>query len=382
MKHKSWSATMDQIIDYFPQGLALGDNFCNRTVEKERLKNNILSSRPTLVMSPRRYGKTSLALEVLHNIRIPYARLDLYSELNELEIQNSMLGAIGDILYSIESIPKKALKTVTDFFSDISVSFKLVGAEIKIEFSRSRKAPAKTILEALLKLDKMLKSKKKKVCLFLDEFQRITQITESATIDGAIRQVAQESKNIAFVFSGSNRHLLGLMFDDRKKPLYKLCDRIILKRIMKDEYIPFIEQKAKKKWKKAISKNLIESILQLTEKHPYYVNVLCHRLWLLKKPPTEKDINAIWYQYTLEEKTNVLNEIELLGGNQAKMLIALAKYGDEVLPMSKEFIALTKFSLSSASLAIKSLEKKDYLFTDDGNKYQIIDPLIKYIFLL
>jgi len=373
---------MEQIDDSFPQGLALGSNFCNRTVERERLKINILTSRPTLVTSPRRYGKTSLVLEVLRTVGVSYAQLDLYSELNELDIQNSILNAIGDILYSLESIPKKALRAVTDFFADLSVNFKLVGAEIRVEFSRSRKTPAKVILEALLKLDKVLKSKKKKVCLFFDEFQRITQIAESTTIEGSIRHVAQESKNISFVFSGSNRHLLGLMFADRKKPLYKLCDRIILNRISRDDYIPFIQEKAKKRWRNKLFSDVVESILNFTERHSYYVNVLCHRLWLLKKIPKESDVSIIWHQYAMEEKTNVLNEIELLGGNQTKMLIALAKYGEDVSPMSKEFISITKFSLSSASLAVKELEKKDYLFVDDGQQYQLIDPLIKYIFSL
>ena len=82
----------------------------------------------------------------------------------------------------------------------------------------------------------------------------------------------------------------------------------------------------------------------------------------------------------MEEKTTVLNEVELLGGNQAKMLIALAKYGDMAGPMSKAFISTTRFSLSSASLAVKGLAKKDYLLTEDGHQYQVLDPLIKYVF--
>jgi hypothetical protein len=40
---------------------------------------------------------------------------------------------------------------------------------------------------------------------------------------------------------------------------------------------------------------------------------------------------------------------------------------------------LTGFSLSSASQAVKALEKKDYLMPDK-NEYKIVDPLIKYIF--
>jgi uncharacterized protein len=366
--------------DFFPQGLALGENFCNRVAERAHVKRNIESAHSTLVMCPRRYGKTSLILEVLHEIKLPYSHIDLFSELNEEDVQNTVLGAIGNILYSTESTPKKALKYVTDFFSDLSVSFKFVNTQIQIEFSKSRKSPAKIILEALKKLDNTLKSKNKKAVLFFDEFQIISQIAESAAIEGSLRHVAQESKNIVFIFSGSNRNLLNSMFYDRTKPLYKLCDRITLDRISEKDYLPFIKEKTEKKWEKKSSGNVIDTILNLTEKHPYYVNVLCHKLWMLPNLPTEQDVERIWHKYAIEEKSNVMNEIGLLSSNQSKMLISIAKYGDKISPMSKEFTSLTKFSLSSASQAIHSLEKMDYLSSSDKNSYLIVDPLIKYIF--
>lgn len=365
---------------FFPQGLALGENFCNRLDERKRLLENIHSARPTLITSPRRYGKTSLVLFVLQSLKLPFAYIDLYAELNEREVQNTILNAAGNALYAIESTPKKAFKLVSDFFAELSVGFKLMNAQVNIEFAQSKKSPAKTILDVLKKLDEALKLKNKKMVLFFDEFQRLSQITESAAIEGALRHIAQESKQLVFIFSGSNRALLSAMFDDKAKPLYKLCDRIILDRITENDYVTFIQNKFKKKWDKALPETVTESILSMTERHPYYVNLLCHRLWYLNNMPTEKEVEDIWRRYAQEEKTNVMNEIGLLSTNQAKMLIAIAKYADELTPLSKEFIALTRFSLSSAAQAIKSLEKRDYLMLNNKNKYTLVDPLIKFIF--
>ena len=131
---------------------------------------------------------------------------------------------------------------------------------------------------------------------------------------------------------------------------------------------------------KVISQKTIEQILDITENHPYYVNILCRKLWLLDNPPNEKDIEEVWRQYAFEERANVLNEIDLLSPNQIKMLISIAKYREKAFPMSKEFLVLANFSLSSASQAIKSLKQKDYLYVNNEGKYCIIDPLIKYIF--
>lgn len=371
---------MPKIADFFPQGLALGKNFCNREKERKQLKNNIESARSTLVISPRRYGKTSLVLFVLQGTKLLFAHIDLYSELNEEEIQNTVLASIGNVLYSIESSPKKAFKFITDFFSDLNVNFKFSNEKINIEIAKSIKSPAKTILGSLKKLDDVLKSKNKKAILFFDEFQRISQITENSAIEGAIRHIAQESKNIVFIFSGSNRHLLNSMFDDRTRPLYKLCDRISLSRISNNDYLPFIQQKMKEKWDKNISMETLEYILNLTENHSYYVNVLCHRLLILDALPTEQSVELVWNKYALEEKNNVINELNLLSTNQAKMLIAIAKYGKECTPLSKKFISITRFSLSSASQSIKALESKDYININESGNYFIVDPLIRYVF--
>lgn len=366
--------------NFFPQGLATGDNFCNRLQERQRLIDNITSARPTLIMSPRRYGKTSLVLFVLNQLKLPFAQIDLYSELDENDVQNTILSAIGDILYSVESMPQKAFKFVAEFFSELSVGFTIENSQIRVQFSKSVNPPAKNILAALKKLDTILQAKNHKAIFFIDEFQRLAQISASATIEGALRHVAQSSKNITFIFSGSNRHLLSSMFDDKNKPLYKLCDRMIISRIASEHYLPFIQEKSKIRWNKVMPKETVELILEITQLHQYYINVLCHKLWLLADLPSNSEIENTWHQYAAEEKTNVLNEIDLLSHNQAKMLIALAKCNADILPTGKEFFALNKFSSSSASQALDVLERKDYIYHNVDNKCRIVDPLIKYVF--
>src|SRR3990167_2157652 len=286
--------------DFLPQGLALGDNFCNRVDEQARLTHDIAFAKPVLVISPRRYGKTSLILTVLHKMGLPFACMDLYSHLNEVEVQNAILSAVGDILYALESAPKKALQFVTDFFSDFSINFKFSNSQIRVDFAQNKQAPARTVLSVLQKLDDILKKKNKKAVLFFDEFQRLCQITDNAALEGAIRHVAQESKHISFVFSGSNRHF--------------------------------------------------------------------------------KTVEVSWCSYCFEEKPSVMNELELLSGNQGKMLMAIAKYGNFALPMSGEFLGLAKFSPSSASQAVQALHKKDYLYLDERGRYHVLDPMVKHLF--
>jgi uncharacterized protein len=364
----------------FPLGLAIGENFCNRETEQAHLKANISTASPTLITSPRRYGKTSLVFHVIKQLNIPFSHIDLYAEFDELSVQNAILSRIGDILYMLESGTKKALQFVTAFFSGLNVSFTFEGMQVKVEIAKSRKIPAKVIMSALEDLDQVLNKKKKKIILFFDEFQKLSQISQTSSIEGTLRHIAQKSQNICFIFSGSNRHLLSKMFEDSSKPFYNLCDRIILGRISSQHYGSFIQKKAKLTWGTELGNGVIELILELTQRHPYYLNALCHRLWRKKELLSEAKILDAWNNYTQERKSDISAELDLLSENQIKMLISLAKYGVNYSPMSKEFISITKFSLSSASMTIKALLQLDYIYAAESGKYRLIDPVIEYLF--
>ena len=130
-----------------------------------------------------------------------------------------LLGGIGEILAAIESTPKKAMESVTKFFSRFSVSFRWVNSRIEVDMARSEKASSKQLLSALKELDNILVKRRKNAVLFLDEFERLARLSQSEAVEGAIRHVAQQSKNLVFIFSGSNRHLLASMFNDSKKAI-------------------------------------------------------------------------------------------------------------------------------------------------------------------
>ena len=59
------------MINYFPTKLAKGAAFCNRKAELKRLKTNIEMTNPALIVSSRRYGKTSLCLHTFSHIKLP-----------------------------------------------------------------------------------------------------------------------------------------------------------------------------------------------------------------------------------------------------------------------------------------------------------------------
>lgn len=379
MQHKLCNQEIPMLTERsFPQKLALGKNFCNRIKEQEHLKNQIIDVRPTLIISPRRYGKTSLGIQVLENLQIPYVHLDLFPLATVEDVENTIMGGIGEIIALCENTPEKALKAISAFFTALSIGFNIVNTKVQVSITKEKVRP-QALLNALQSVDELLQKKKKNAVLFLDEFQRLAQMPGSEQIEGAIRFVAQQSKNLSFLFSGSNRHLLEKMFSDSHRPLYKLCDRLTLERIDRNEYVPFIQKQAQQTWKQKLEIHAIEAIFECTDCHPYYVNTLCHRLWTEKNIFNSKKVIDTWDDYALGEKSTVLREIENLSENQIKMLISLARYGATESILNDAFLNFSRMALSSAKQSIVALEKKDFVYRCRNNKYCVLDPLVKYI---
>ena len=88
-------------MDYFPITIASGDNFCNRKAEITLLKSYIERKWPTLLVSPRRYGKTSLALKTIQQMGLPYACIDLFSIVDEQDIEKAILKGVSKLIQQI-----------------------------------------------------------------------------------------------------------------------------------------------------------------------------------------------------------------------------------------------------------------------------------------
>lgn len=366
------------MIDYFPLGLALGEAFCNRVKELARLQNNIEKCKPTLISSPRRYGKTSLSLNAFERSGVPYTQADLFSIVSEEDAFQKILKGIGELVGKVVPPSKKAIDGAVKFFSELHIKVAVETFGFSLEFQNNKPRPAEGILAALQRLDQLCQKYDKKVVFFLDEFQTLTKVVTDHSLEAALRQIAQQTKHIVFVFSGSNRHLLHEMFDDSNRPFYKLCDRLALLKIQNEDYLPYLRKVWKNVWKAEIEPAVFEKLMSLSEHHSYYVNIIGSRL-SEKGLPTTQVIEDHWRAYLLEEKSQVSHEIDLLSPNQRKLLITLARYGEASSPTSQAFIQLIGMSAASIDQSLRELIKKDYLQRDEQGRISLLDPLIRAV---
>lgn len=367
-------------MNYFPMTLASGKAFCNRKEELRRIQSNLKNGTPTLLVSPRRYGKTSLALKVFEEMKWPYAHIDLYKALSEEDVARFILNGIGQLLGRVESVPQKLMKTATEFFSGFQLKFVLEKYGLAVEFGKKSKEPVDLILAALEKLDEYAVKKKVEVIIFLDEFQVLAEIVNNSAVEAAIREAAQKSKHVRYCFSGSNRHLIELMFNDKNRPFYNICDAITLNRITREHYEQYISKAAQECWGRSLTDKAMDVIFDLAELHSYYMNKLCSLVWQQPKVPSEKDILDVWIAYVKENKSSVERELSLLSVNQRKLLIHLSQQENGAKqPYGNAYASNSGISPTSTHRAMTSLLEKDYVFVDAQGRYHVLDPLMKHI---
>lgn len=360
----------------FPQGLASGEAFYNRENERNRLKHSFLNHEHTVLVAPRRYGKSSLIKQVLLDTKLPGKRIDLLPATNIQFVNKAIKLCFTEMMHQIAPKSKKAKQKLLDFIKECRPKLTIAIFGQKLEVS-STQTPENNIIDLLVGLNAAAEKVNKRIVICFDEFQQIGLLKNHNSIEAAIRHAVEGSTHITYVFSGSNRHLLSQMFSQKSRPLYHLCDLMDLDRISSSTYFPILMKKAKARWKCEVNNNVIEEILNLTKCHPYYVNALCRHLWKETKCPNSSTVQKIWLDYINTQSSWIKDDLARFTPNQRNILAVLAFEPTGEL-FGKEFSEKLKIAVSSIQKSVYTLLKEDFIYKNkvDG-LYKVLDPAVE-----
>lgn len=158
----------------FPLGIAKNEYFCNRVSETAQLIRNIQSCTHTVIISPRRYGKTSLAYRAVHECGLPYVKIDLYMATEHKDIERAIIKGVNAIISQVTGVTDKILNSIKSYMKAIKPTLEMGSDGIKLVLESSAIAtPTENICEALQILNVILEKKEQKAVLLIDEFHAI-----------------------------------------------------------------------------------------------------------------------------------------------------------------------------------------------------------------
>ncbi|MCR5644459.1 MAG: ATP-binding protein [Prevotella sp.] len=226
----------------FVYGVAVtGYNFTGRAAETQRLVANFEGGINTILISPRRWGKTSLVKHVCQQVdrnKVLPVFLDMFTCRSEYDFYNALAAAI---LKQTASSAERWMDNARDFLIRLTPKIS-VSPDPLSDFSLSLGITPKTHTpEEILQLAETIAIKKqKRIVVCIDEFQQIGEFPDSVNVQKRLRSVWQHQQWTSYCLFGSKKHLMSSIFQRRNMPFYQFGDTIFLKRLSTEEWTNYI----------------------------------------------------------------------------------------------------------------------------------------------
>lgn len=365
-------------LNPFTLGIILLDQeFCNRRKEIEELTRHALNTTHVVMFSPRRYGKTSLAKQVMARVSAEgYLTIyvDCFSVIAREDLIQKLVSAVIASMGRNVADASILQRTLMLFKRIIpSIDIRPDGVSISAKYDQTAAFPY-LIEDIFSGIEKHLSSKKTKGLIVFDEFQEISELKESKQVEAALREQIQAVREIGCFFVGSRRRILKAMFNDRKRPFFKLAFNYPIGKISgKDMAEHIVELFAKTG--KACPPNVAEDLYNHVEGSTYYVRKLSHLLWdMTEKAATFELLNAAKEALLEMESFDLQGVFAGLLTGEKKVAMALAEE-PAAKPYAMEYLKKHNLSPGGLQKSMRSLQEKDMVEQEPEGAYRLTDPL-------
>ena len=352
-----------------------GENFTDREKETERLLLNFTHGVNTILISPRRWGKTSLVKKVAQMAQTAKRKvvyMDIFACRTEQEFYRLWATSV---LKQTSSKWDEWIENAKLFLSHINPKIS-IGTDPMNDFSINFEYVRGDSFETdILQLpEKIAREKDIQIVICIDEFQQISDFEDSKTFQKKLRTVWQLQQHVSYCLFGSKKHLMNELFERRNLPFYKFGDAIYLTKIETKYWVEYICRRFADTGKQ-ISSGLAEEICRLVDNHSSYVQQLSWLLWIhTAGAATDTQLSAALED--LLDQNNILfqNEIESLSSYQMNFLRAIIDGVDSGFSR-KEVLQKYNLGTSANIIRLKNALLQKELIETDGPRVTLSDPV-------
>ena len=256
--------------------------FADREVERDRLSRDLAAGQKVFLISPRRYGKSSLIRDVMRGL----ARQRILTIEVTVAASSSYVGFLetyARALVSADTPAARLRRWATELLQGITpeLRFDPAGAgdaKFSLAFPtvRTSREVARLATEVFALPGRIAAARKRRLAIALDEFQTIASF-DGGSVEHALRAAVQEQRQVGYVFAGSEPSLMERMLGPRR-PFYKAGPVLRLEKIDEDEFARFLDTRFAKSGL-TVEPGLGHAIIELAGNVPYDVQRLAHETW-------------------------------------------------------------------------------------------------------
>ncbi len=358
--------------------------FANRVEERVRLARDLAAGQKIFLISPRRYGKSSLIRDVMHTLgrrRVLTVEVTVAASSSYVGFLETYARALVTAETPVPRVRRWAMDLLQAVRPELRLESDPTGeSAVSIGFPSVRTArdAARLAAEVFALPGRIAASRRQNVAVALDEFQAI-EAFDGGSVEHALRAAVQTQRAVGYVFAGSEPSLMERMLGPRR-PFYKAGPVMRLEKIDEEVFASFLERRFAAGGLRP-EPGLGAAIVDLAGNVPYDVQRLAHETWDDVKAGGRKtvgldDLHATLIRLLGEQHTVFEEAWQRLTLAQRGVLRALVlENGRELLSSDVR----TKHRLpgaSSVQAALAALIRQDAVMKD-GNRYNVTDSLYR-----
>ncbi len=350
-----------------------GKNFIGREDEINYIVELIRLGQNIVLIAPRRYGKTSLVLEILSKIKSPEMYsvfIDIFT-IPTLEMLPSQITAEVLKNHKLDKAFTNTKSSALAMIKNIKLKATIEDFEFILGFSEQKENSWDLLGKSIDFIDEFpIKHNKKMVCAF-DEFGDIKKLDGNKIVK-LFRSKIQLHKNTSYIFSGSYESVMSSLFIKKNAPFFRFARIINLGEIKKEKFLIFYKAQLKK-YKIKIEDDFINNILNFTNGHPYYSQLALQEIIIFhalnKKIPQYNELLELMLN---AEKSYVEKSWEEISLSKENVRVLLS-----VVQSDTKIYSQLKNSGINISRAINSLLNNGTLLKNNSS-YYLSDPILSY----
>ncbi|GAC1478362.1 MAG: ATP-binding protein [Candidatus Dormibacteria bacterium] len=259
-----------------------GEAFTDRETDLMVLLRELRDGQNVLIEAPRRFGKTSLILQVKRQLEaegIPVAYLDCMLVPSRARLADRLASAY---LQAFKSPAQRAEDWVVQHLRAFrvrpSLSFDEQGhTQLTFEAGSAGAPNLDALLEQLFsEPEAIAKERKGRLVVILDEFQDLMEL--GPTLLRLLRAVIQQQQHVSYAFLGSRQALLRKAVHERNAPMLKIARPYPLGPLPKQEFADFLSARFEGSGR-PVPRSAVEALIEFTRGHPNDTQEAAHFLW-------------------------------------------------------------------------------------------------------
>ena len=353
-----------------------GPYFFDRDKEKRKIVDVVKGGNNLVLYSPRRYGKTSLIMNVINTLKRQGFDCIYYDFMTAYSI-DSFIESYTRAVFSLRKGTRRLINYISKFIKGLRprITFGSDGSpEFCLEFLEPEVSDE--TLESVIDLPAKLTGNKRLI-IVMDEFQDIHKL-DGENFERILRSRIQHHSSVSYVFLGSRTHILRDMFNDESRPFYNSALPMNLGPLPRDETVRFLKERFAQS-NIEVDTETAEYLITQAGNVPYYIQFLALEVWQYSVNNVKRvtaEIIDLCADRIVELKGDYYYELfDRLSAYQKKLLKALAQEGKNIFSANYA----RKYRLSVPSTTQKAIAGLvNYGIVEKvGNAYYFDDPFFK-----